>query len=233
MNDEGKDQDGVVFGIATRSHSHVENARHSIGKIEKQTRRKRKLELEEGRRMAKLEVLESEITHECSSSRTQTPEPSDDFDDDDDDVNDANGKDEADETDKKDARYEKRAAKRVMQAALAADLQACHECSSSRTQTPEPSDDFDDDDDDVNDVNDKDEADDTDKKDARYEKRAAKRVMQAALAADLQAGHECSSSRTQTPEPSDDFDDDDEADDTDKKAVRYEKAGGQGCREGG
>jgi hypothetical protein len=81
MNDEGKDQDGVVFGIATRSHSHVENARHSIGQIEKQTRRKRKLELEEERRMAKLEVLESEITHECSSSRTQTPEPSDAFDD--------------------------------------------------------------------------------------------------------------------------------------------------------
>ena len=63
MNDEGKDQDGVVFGIATRSHSHVENARHSIGKIEEQTRWKRKLELEEGRIMSFLCMKDTEGPH--------------------------------------------------------------------------------------------------------------------------------------------------------------------------
>jgi Histone methylation protein DOT1 len=63
MNDEGKDQDGFVSGIATRSLSLVENARQSIGKIEEQTRRKRKLELEEGRIMSFLFMKDTEGPH--------------------------------------------------------------------------------------------------------------------------------------------------------------------------
>ena len=51
----------------------------------------------------------------------------------------------------------------------------------------------------------------TSDEDEKYERRAAKKARKADLASDLQAAHEFSSSRTQTPEPSEVDDDDDPA----------------------